>query len=281
MTAYPLGADALRGNVPKESEGMRIGRLLGQGATADVYDLGDNKALKLFHAGFSRKSVEKEWQNSVLIRDTGLRLANSYEVVSVGDQYGIVLDAICGPSLLDIALETRESKSLAGIMARIHKTFLEKELPQAESVKDILARNIRSTVFLSENAKRNYLAALEALPDGNALCHGDMHLGNILFANGEYTVIDYNNICKGHALFDIARTVYLTEMTPVPIDMPDRDELLSLKRQAADSYLSEIGVRREEIWPYMGVTLAARLAETGADPSGERKEIFRLLAESE
>lgn len=29
-----------------------VGAILGKGNTADVYDMGDNKALKLFHKGY-------------------------------------------------------------------------------------------------------------------------------------------------------------------------------------------------------------------------------------
>lgn len=256
---------------------MQLGKLLGMGATADVYEAGEGKAIKLFHEGFPKEIVDKEARNAKLLRGMGLRLAESYGVVSIDGRYGIMLQAIYGPSLLDIALETKESASLAVEMARIHKTFLEKTLPGAESMKDILARNIRATAYLSNEDKRRFLDILSGLPEGDGLCHGDMHFGNILFADGEYTVIDYNNICRGHRLFDITRTVYLTQLTPVPDDMPDRELFLRLKHQAADAYLVEMGVEREELSRYMAVTMAARLIETGANTSGERDHLLQLL----
>ena len=54
------------------------------------------------------------------------------------------------------------------------------------------------------------------LPDGNFICHGDLHPGNIIRTkDGELCLIDFMNVCRGPKEYDVARTyVLLTENNP-------------------------------------------------------------------
>lgn len=72
---------------------------------------------------------------------------------------------------------------------------------------------------LNENEEskklKDVLQALDKLKDGNILCHSDFHPGNIFISNGQAIVIYFMNVCHGDFLYDIARTVFLVEYTPV------------------------------------------------------------------
>jgi aminoglycoside phosphotransferase (APT) family kinase protein len=58
---------------------------------------------------------------------------------------------------------------------------------------------------------------LERLPDGNALCHGDFHPGQLMLSDGECVAFDWPGAKRGDALFDYARTrVLLTMGEPPP-----------------------------------------------------------------
>jgi thiamine kinase-like enzyme len=255
-----------------------IGALIGQGATADVFDIGDNKVVKLFHSGYSENARIREWENSILLDQVDIPIAKSYGMITYKDRYGIVYDKINGVSLLEILLQTYDVEKYAKVMADIHKQLLSKDLPGAASIKSILQRNIEHADGLSGISKAGLLDMLHALPDSNGLCHGDFHFGNILMTQQGCYVIDFMNICKGHRYSDIARTVYLTEFTPVPKDMPDREKILEMKTYAADFYLKEMGVRRVDLSDWLTVTFAARLYETGSGPSDEREHIMQYLS---
>ncbi|TMA37195.1 MAG: aminoglycoside phosphotransferase family protein, partial [Deltaproteobacteria bacterium] len=43
---------------------------------------------------------------------------------------------------------------------------------------------------------------LETLPDGDQLCHGDMHPGNIMLSRRGPMVIDWTNARRGHPAAD-------------------------------------------------------------------------------
>jgi aminoglycoside phosphotransferase (APT) family kinase protein len=96
----------------------------------------------------------------------------------------------------------------------------------------------------------------------NTLCHGDFHPGNILKSDGNIMVIDFMNVCHGNFLYDVSRTVFLVEYTPVPIEVADREILLRFKRTLADLYLMQMNVTREMIQDYLSVIIAARVGES-------------------
>lgn len=257
-----------------------IGSLVGKGATANVFDIGDNKVVKLFHDRYPQSAVINEWENSKLLNQIDIPIAKSYEMVTYGDQYGIIYDKINGVSLLDIILQKYEVEKYATIMACMHKKILCKNLPAATSFKSIIQKNIECADGLTIKSKGRLLEILHTLPDNDGLCHGDFHFGNILMAQEGCYIIDFMNVCMGHKYFDIARTVYLIEITPVPANMPDREKILDLKRSATTIYLKEMGINREDLSDWLKVIVAARLSEVGNKQTDEdeRETIMKYLS---
>ncbi|MGH4119500.1 phosphotransferase [Clostridium sp.] len=87
------------------------------------------------------------------------------------------------------------------------------------------------------------------------------HPGNILILDGYPMVIDFMNVCHGNFLYDVARTVFLVEYTPVPIEVDDRAMLLRFKKTLADLYLVQMNVTRDMIQDYLSVIIMARVGE--------------------
>ena len=160
----------------------------------------------------------------------------------------------------------------------MHRRVLTQRLPDAIDFRSILAMNIEHTDQLDGQRKAKLYAMLDSLPGGDHFLHGDFHFGNILVAGQEFYIIDYMNVCKGHKHGDIARSVYLIEMTPVPEETPDKEAFLQLKRQATDFYLKEMGVSREVLLPWLKVIAAARLSELRKEQVEERSRVLNFLA---
>lgn len=102
---------------------------------------------------------------------------------------------------------------------------------------------------------------LDQLQDGDTLCHGDFHPGNIFISDGQTAVIDFMNVCRGYFLYDVARTVFLVQYTPVPPVAEDREILLQFKKTLADLYLMQMNVTREMIRDYLSIIIVARAGE--------------------
>jgi aminoglycoside phosphotransferase (APT) family kinase protein len=69
-----------------------------------------------------------------------------------------------------------------------------------------LEQKIRDAKPLPENLRDAALKALETMPDGDRLCHGDFHPGNILLGRSGPVIIDWIDSSIGSPLADAART---------------------------------------------------------------------------
>jgi aminoglycoside phosphotransferase (APT) family kinase protein len=62
--------------------------------------------------------------------------------------------------------------------------------------------------------------ALESLPDGDRLGHGDFHPGNILQTDEEVVIIDWPNVTSGDPTADYVRTDLMMRMGSIPEGAP-------------------------------------------------------------
>ncbi|ULO09883.1 phosphotransferase [Paenibacillus sp. 19GGS1-52] len=254
-----------------------IGKLIGIGNTAEVFAVGDGKVVKLFNFGYPLDNVCKEFDNSKLLHGLNIPTVKSYEMVTYEGRNGILYDRIDGMSMLDILLNTEDFEKYANTLARLHKQMLACKLRGAVSLKSILKRNIEYTDHLSMPNKSKLINMLDTLPDGDCFCHGDFHFGNVIIEQEQNYIIDYMNVCHGHEYGDIARTVYLIEMTPVPAQTHNAERILVMKKQATEIYLQEIGVNRECLSEWLLVIAAARLSELSYEQADEKNSVLEYL----
>jgi thiamine kinase-like enzyme len=185
-----------------------------------------------------------------------------YEIISYGERIGIIYDEVTGESLEDWVMKTGDIKTCAVYMANLHKSILQNKVNDVASYKEFLKYHIENAPSVSLENRNAALELLEELPSGNTLCHGDFHPGNILISNGHTVAIDFMNVCQGDWLYDVARTVFLVEYTPVTETMEeDKEAVLRLKKKVADLYLIEMNVTREMIEDYLSVIFLARKGE--------------------
>jgi hypothetical protein len=71
------------------------------------------------------------------------------------------------------------------------------------------------------------------------------------------------NICHGDFLYDVARTVFLIEFTPVAPGVSDNDKemMLFLKKSLTELYLTQMNVTREMIQDYLSIISVLRKGE--------------------
>lgn len=76
-------------------------------------------------------------------------------------------------------------------------------------LREKLERKLRAAKPLPERLRTAALEALEKMPEGDRLCHGDFHPGNILLSQPEPVIIDWIDSSIGNPLADVARTTIL------------------------------------------------------------------------
>ena len=239
---------------------MIVEKVIGIGNTAEAYLLEDDKILKLFYTGYPKEAVEREYYNAKVIEDLGFAKPKAHNLIEQDKRNGIIYDRIEGESLLQWVLKSSNIEACAEHMAKLHKSILSNRISGVQSYKDFLKFHIEMAKRLSLNEREKALELLDKLPEGDTLCHGDFHPGNILMSEAP-TVIDFMNICRGNYLYDIARTVFLIEYTPVSGDFSDKEKLMWLKRELANLYLENMKVTRDMIRDYLSVISVARAGE--------------------
>lgn len=240
---------------------MKYGKIIGVGNTATVYKWEEGKVLKLFNQGYPKEAVEKEFHNAMAIKNMDFPKPKAYEIISSEERIGIVYDMVEGESLLDWVMKTGNVQECAVYMAKLHKAIIQNTISNVPSYKEFLKLHIPNTPPVNSKKQEKILQMIDKLPDGNALCHGDFNPANILISEGHTIVIDFMNVCHGDFLYDVARTVFLVEYTPVPMEVDDREMLLRLKKTLADLYLMQMNVTREMIRDYLSVIITVRKGE--------------------
>lgn len=89
------------------------------------------------------------------------------------------------------------------------------------------------------NADSQLIKEINALPDGDCICHGDFHPYNILIkSDGTPFILDFMNVCYGPFLYDIARTFSI---------------LCETSNSLADEYLNKMKLSKDDIEEYISI----------------------------
>lgn len=245
----------------------KTGALIGHGYTADVYEYGEGRILKLYRDGIPEIACERELDVTKAVYEKFGIAPKTYERIRLNGQNGIVYERILGENMMDAMFNhiwnmRHYSQKLAQYHYAIQKT-VDFPLPR---VKQKLRDDITAAKELNDEEKAKLFNYLSALPDGNALCHFDFHPGNILLRGGQPVIIDWMTGSMGDPLADVARTVILLKFGDAPVRSRIIKSLIvrfkkSLYTQYLKEYLKISGARAEDIQKWELPVAAARLRE--------------------
>jgi len=219
--------------------------MIGVGNTAEVFEYGEDKVCKLFFLGYPKDAVEREYRNAKEVYRLGLPVPAVYETVVLEGRNGIVYEKIAGKSMLEGIFENPgEACVYLEQFVRVQKEWLTACSASVLSYKEYLNVLIKGEGQVGE---ASFVDEIKDLPEGDTLLHGDFHPGNILITQDNRTVvIDFMNVCRGPALYDIARTYFL---------LKEKDEAFG------SAYLSKTEVSEEEIATFCSVIEKCRRYE--------------------
>ncbi len=262
-------------------------KLIAQGNTAEIYEVGEGKILKLYREGLHASLASQEYENSKAVYETlGELVPKVYDRIEYEARQGIIYEKIEGKDMLKMILSdilhiSRYSRQMAKYHVDIQREVT-KTLPL---VKDKLKRDIEAVIELDEDEKRRILDILTKLPEGNVLCHMDFHPGNILLREKKPVIIDWMTACVGNPCADVARTSVMLQVAVIPGVPRFVNYLLGLSKRRIfrcyiAQYLQITGFNMDQVKEWYLPIMAARLREW--IPESEKKkllsEIKRLLA---
>jgi aminoglycoside phosphotransferase (APT) family kinase protein len=219
----------------------QVGERIGIGRTAEVYRLGDDRVVKLLLPGFPEELGQHEAEIGELVNDAVAAAPRFLGTERLDGRLGLVYELVAGPTMLD-ALTARPwstnrlADELARLHAGIHAAAGTGLPPHRAYLRHMIGRadGIAPPVALAAARQR-----LDALPDGRAVLHGDMHPGNVILSAPGPVVIDWMTARAGPAEADVARTLHLLLGSAIPPSIPRLRRWLigGVRRTFANRYL--------------------------------------------
>ncbi len=260
--------------------------IVGRGAEADVYEWGEGRVLRLYSAAVSaRRDPEIEVTAMRAVAGVGVPVPEVYESLRIGDQVGLVMDRVDGPSMLGPVMRApwrtpAMARQFGELHASIHGRAAPSEVPSIhDEVAGWLARLDPEDGHLREWAEHE----LGELPTGTALHHGDFHPENVLLGADGPVVIDWPGVKSGPPEADVARTLVLLEGSTPPHASWFQRLLIGLFRNRAflpgyrRGYLRRADLDMRLVRRWRMVRIIERLAE---GPESEEATLRRLINES-
>ena len=259
-------------------------RLIGQGREAEVFEWRDGRVLKLLRAPGPVARLALEVAALEAARSAGVSVPQVYEEVVIDGRTGLMMERLEGTDLLTVIgqkpwLVFRSGRLTGEIHARINAARAPSSLPAVRDVMNRgLARLASSQPTLAEWVGR----ILARLPDGDALCHGDFHPGQLMLSGDRCVALDWSGAKRGDPLFDYARTRVVlsigepppgTQLTLKLLAKIGRRVLISSYVRSYERHATEpVDEARVRLWEI--VNLAVRVHD---EVPGERPRLLRRL----
>ncbi len=258
-------------------------QMIGQGNTSEIYEMNDNKVLKLFRSGLHKSIVEREYQNGIIIQSILECVPKVYEMVEVNGRHGIIYEKIQGRDMLRSMMSSMwkintYAKELAHYHLSIHKPIID----NFYTVKEKLEEDLDSVYILSDENKEIVRKYLKQLPEGNGLCHFDFHPGNVMISKDREVILDWMTACRGDVCADVSRTCLMLkygEVTNAPWVIRKIFSLFQhiIYKIYIREYLTISKTSEEDINRWELPVAAARLREWISE--NEKKVLLQLVNE--
>jgi aminoglycoside phosphotransferase (APT) family kinase protein len=197
-------------------------RLIGQGREAEILAWDENTVLRLPRPWASHVHVESEAAAMRAAAASGVDVPKVYGTTMVDGRAGLIMERVDGPDLITLMGRRpwsvpRAARIVGRAQARMHDVVAPTDLP---TLRGRARAKIEGAADLPAEFATLALATLEAVPDGDRLCHGDFHPGNVLVGRRGPAVIDWTGATRGDPAGDLARTRLLLRIGVVEEYMP-------------------------------------------------------------
>ena len=261
---------------------IELGERLGVGAGAEVFAFGAGRVIKLWNPGTPPAIVEYELQVTRAAFASGARAPEVFGIEVIDGRDGLVMQRCDGDPLLDLIVSGAISpldagRTLATVHADLHRPRYRSGLWSLRQFVDAMGPRLAELGVPADVIERATEIAHE-LPNDEALCHGDLHFGNVLMTQKGPTIIDWISAMSASPLVDVARQHLTLAVFGVPDGYADarrEAEASFMQHYATLTGVSEAALRAA-IPPYAAVMAATRMCESGCD-AHEREKLIALV----
>ena len=183
--------------------------VIGQGANGRIYRIDRDTIVKVFLNADALDEIKRERELARTAFVLGVPTAIPFDIVKIeGGGYGSVFELLNAASYAKLLIDKEKTvdevvEMSINLLKTIHSTLIKKDsmpdmkmiaLDWAEFLKDYLT---------AEQYKKLYVL-IDAIPMDMHMLHGDYHIKNIMFQNGESLLVDMDTLCHGHPIFELA-----------------------------------------------------------------------------
>ncbi len=193
-------------------------QMIGKGGNGTVYRMDNETIVKVFREGRTLDYVKKSRENAQTAFLHDIPCAISYDVVKVGNCYGVVYELL-NVSTLGKTIHANPEKAeywaekAANLLKKLHSTEFEEGIygQAKESVKGWL-KTVEDKIP-ADDAARIYHAIDKLALTTNTFVHEDFHSNNIMVQGDELLLIDVDDACVGDPAVDLAGMYTTHEIT--------------------------------------------------------------------
>lgn len=242
------------------------GRFIARGRTADVYEWDAEHVIKLFHDEYDFESIEYEFKIVNAVCASGIRTPKAVELVYNESLHGLIYERAEGVPMGEMLWRKpwtifEHARGLARLQKQMHAHPFDADVPCQHSR---LQNKISRAAGLPASLKKSLLNELSTLPEGDRVCHGDLHPGNVLISKSGPVVLDWVDAAMGNPLADAARTSILL------LGFAESDPTTKLAEKLSTrlfhtlylhEYIKGNSSAKEEYLRWLPIVAAARLSE--------------------
>lgn len=205
MTGFTQLMDVQRAMRTISVEGCEC---IGSGGNGAIYRLDSETIVKAYHSStITLDQIQKSRLSAQKLMAYGIPVAIAFDVVKVGDGYGLVYELLDCKTVGELIHEDPScTEHWAQEAAKVAKLLHTTEVP-AGTFPD--ARDsghqwveVAQEVLTDEQQARLH-RIYDTMPAANTLVHGDFHMGNMMVQNGEIVLIDTDDTAQGDPVIDL------------------------------------------------------------------------------
>ena len=183
--------------------------VIGQGANGKVYRIDRDTIVKVYLNPDALPEIHRERELARLAFVAGVPTAIPYDVVRIkGGGYGSVFELLNAKSFAQLLIKgdmplDEVARMSIELLKLMHSKVVHSDiLPNMKAVALDWADFLKD--YLPKEQAEKLHALISAVPQNDHLMHGDYHVKNIEYQNGEYLLIDMDTLCHGHPIFELA-----------------------------------------------------------------------------
>ncbi len=259
-------------------------RKIAEGREAEIYLWNEGEVLRLLREGGSRQQLEREVAAMRASAVAGVPVPRVGEVVEVDGRVGLVMERIEGTDLFNlVGRRPWKLRSIARLTGHLHARLNAVPAPEAlGTLHERIQRSIALSPHVPAGLRAPAIDALQQLPVGDSLLHGDFHPGNIMASRRSHAIIDWVGAARGDPAADFARTLVLGRVSPMPLGVSRvaaglfvlGRKVLMRHYERAYREAATTGLSNLDLWMYV------RAVERFADDIPEERPALLRLVES-